>query len=41
LADNKHGPVLAAKDGYLIMPLYQNKGSEGFFLAEPCQDPSL
>jgi succinylglutamate desuccinylase len=41
LADNKNGPVLAAKDGYLIMPLYQNKGSEGFFLAEPCQDPSL
>ncbi|MFT5200255.1 MAG: hypothetical protein ACI87O_002930 [Planctomycetota bacterium] len=41
LADNKNGPVLATKDGYLVMPLYQNKGSEGFFLAEPCEDPSL
>lgn len=41
LADNKKGPVVAQKDGFLIMPLYQNKGSDGFFLAEPCEDPSL
>ncbi len=41
LADNKKGPVLAPKDGFLIMPLYQNKGNDGFFLAEPCEDPSL
>ena len=41
LADNKNGPVRATQDGYLVMPLYQNKGSEGFFLAEPCADPSL
>ncbi len=41
LADNKKGPVVAQKDGFLIMPLYQNKGNDGFFLAEPCEDPSL
>ncbi|MDF1837352.1 MAG: succinylglutamate desuccinylase/aspartoacylase family protein [Planctomycetota bacterium] len=41
LAHKKNGPVLATQDGFLIMPLYQHKGSEGFFLAEPCADPAL
>ncbi len=28
------GPILAPFDGYLLMPLYQGLGGEGFFLAE-------
>jgi succinylglutamate desuccinylase len=35
LAVDRTGPVLAPRDGLLIMPLYQEQGSEGFFLCEP------
>jgi len=40
LARNRHGEILAPRDGYLIMPLYQDEGSDGFFLSAPCADPS-
>ncbi|HPF14963.1 MAG: succinylglutamate desuccinylase/aspartoacylase family protein [Planctomycetes bacterium] len=40
LAQNRLGPIEAPRDGYLIMPLYQAQGSEGYFLAEPFADPA-
>ncbi len=39
LAENSAGQVLAPSNGYLIMPLYQDQGGEGFFLAHACPDP--
>lgn len=32
LADDRHGAVHAPFDGYMLMPLYQPQGSDGFFL---------
>lgn len=32
LADDKNGSVFCPEDCYLLMPLYQPKGSDGFFL---------
>lgn len=32
LADDIHGPVLAPESGLILMPLYQAKGSDGFFI---------
>lgn len=32
LADDAHGPVRATRDGWLLMPLYQGQGDDGFFL---------
>lgn len=32
LAHDKNGPVTAPMDGYILMPLYQNLGEEGFFI---------
>jgi succinylglutamate desuccinylase len=34
LALGSHGVVCAPSSGYLLMPLYQTQGSDGFFLAE-------
>jgi succinylglutamate desuccinylase len=34
LADNRYGQILSPEDGYLLMPLYQKKGNDGFFLLE-------
>jgi succinylglutamate desuccinylase len=34
LATNRYGDVLASSDGYLLMPLYQVQGDDGFFLLE-------
>jgi succinylglutamate desuccinylase len=34
LADDITGPILAAQDALILMPLYQPKGSDGFFLVE-------
>jgi len=34
LADNQQGPVLAPRDGLLLMPLYQQQGDDGFFLVD-------
>lgn len=35
LADDVTGPVLSPEDGLILMPLYQAKGSDGFFIVEP------
>jgi succinylglutamate desuccinylase len=32
LAEDKHGPIYAASDGLILMPLYQEQGEDGFFL---------
>lgn len=32
LARDRHGPVYAIEDGRILMPLYQKKGDDGFFL---------
>ncbi len=32
LADDVHGPVLSPDKGLILMPLYQAKGSDGFFI---------
>ncbi len=32
LAEDQNGVIKAAEDGLLLMPLYQRKGTEGFFL---------
>ena len=40
LANNRDGVVRAQRDGYLIMPLYQAEGGDGYFLAESCADPA-
>lgn len=34
LGDDAYGPVLAPLDALLLMPLYQEQGSDGFFLVE-------
>lgn len=34
LADDKEGKILAPNDGMVLMPLYQKKGSDGFFIVE-------
>ena len=32
LANDRRGPILAPNDGLILMPLYQKKGEDGFFL---------
>ncbi|HMQ48974.1 MAG TPA: succinylglutamate desuccinylase/aspartoacylase family protein [Saprospiraceae bacterium] len=32
LAHDRHGPIYAPEDGYILMPLYQAQGEDGFFL---------
>jgi succinylglutamate desuccinylase len=34
IAFDRKGPILAPTDGYLLMPLYQPTGSEGFFIVQ-------
>ena len=34
LADDVHGPVLSPENGLILMPLYQAKGSDGFFIVQ-------
>lgn len=34
LADDQHGKILAQRDGYILMPLYQQQGEDGFFIVE-------
>ncbi|MCP9237508.1 succinylglutamate desuccinylase/aspartoacylase family protein [Lewinella sp. JB7] len=34
LADDVNGPIAAPCSGYLLMPLYQEQGDEGFFIVE-------
>jgi succinylglutamate desuccinylase len=38
LADDRHGPVLCPADGFILMPLYQKQGSDGFFVLRPIGD---
>jgi succinylglutamate desuccinylase len=35
LADNIRGKILSPMDGMILMPLYQPKGADGFFIVEP------
>ncbi|MEZ5988446.1 MAG: succinylglutamate desuccinylase/aspartoacylase family protein [Planctomycetota bacterium] len=35
LACDRNGEVRASEDGYLLLPLYQGQGEDGFFLARP------
>ena len=39
LADDQHGPVAAPCAGYLLMPLYQEQGDEGFFIVASATSP--
>jgi succinylglutamate desuccinylase len=39
LADDKNGTVTAPLDGYLLMPLYQKLGDEGFFVVRDYKFP--
>lgn len=34
LAEDRYGPILSRYDGLILMPLYQNKGEDGFFIIE-------
>ncbi len=34
VADDRNGPIAAPCDGYMLMPLYQEQGDEGFFIVE-------
>lgn len=34
LADDKYGPIYCPGDGLILMPLYQKKGNDGFFIVK-------
>lgn len=34
LANDKHGKILAQRSGYILMPLYQQQGEDGFFIVK-------
>ncbi len=34
LAEDKQGAIYAKEDGYILMPLYQTKGEDGFFVVK-------
>jgi len=36
LAEDRHGPIRAKCDGYILMPLYQTQGTDGFFIVREC-----
>ncbi|TVP77917.1 MAG: hypothetical protein EA352_02855 [Gemmatimonadales bacterium] len=38
LAGDRSGPIHAPMDGWLLLPLYQLQGSDGFFMAVPAED---
>lgn len=38
LADDDTGPILSPLDGLILMPLYQPRGSDGFFVVEEIRD---
>jgi succinylglutamate desuccinylase len=37
LAHDRHGPIYCPVDGFLLMPLYQKLGKEGFFIVKEYQ----
>ncbi len=43
LAKDQHGEIRSQYDGYILMPLYQKEGSDGFFIISEAdmQEPSL
>ena len=41
LAKDKRGPILAKKSGFLLMPLYQKEGNDGFFIINQADQESL
>jgi succinylglutamate desuccinylase len=40
IADDANGPIAAPCSGFLLMPLYQEQGEEGFFLVQSYASPS-
>jgi succinylglutamate desuccinylase len=34
LAHDKNGPIYAQQEGYILMPLYQPQGEDGFFIIQ-------
>ncbi|WP_245550413.1 succinylglutamate desuccinylase/aspartoacylase family protein [Gracilimonas tropica] len=36
LATDRHGKILAQRSGFVLMPLYQDQGEDGFFIVEEC-----
>lgn len=36
VAIDRFGPIKAPCDGYMLMPLYQKKGEDGFFIVDHC-----
>ena len=37
LAEDNTGLILAKMDGLILMPLYQSKGSDGFYVVRPVE----
>lgn len=37
LANDINGKILALSDGYVLMPLYQEQGNDGFFIVRDCE----
>ena len=37
LATDQHGKITAQADGYILMPLYQTQGEDGFFIVRDCE----
>jgi len=37
LACDRNGKIIAQSDGYILMPLYQEKGNDGFFIVQECE----
>ena len=37
LAEDDHGPVRAPNDGWILLPLYQPVGTDGFFIGSAAQ----
>ncbi|MEQ9264246.1 MAG: succinylglutamate desuccinylase/aspartoacylase family protein [Balneolaceae bacterium] len=37
LATDKHGKIEALMDGFILMPLYQKQGNDGFFIVRECE----
>lgn len=37
LATDRHGRIHAQADGYILMPLYQTQGNDGFFIVRDCE----
>lgn len=37
LASDKNGKIVALSEGYILMPLYQKQGNDGFFIVRDCE----